>query len=77
MSSASAKRVFAPGERIFTEGDVPDVAYLIETGRIEVWATQGSKRLTLSYLGAGEILGEMAVIDRAPRRASADAINEV
>ena len=77
MSSASAKRVFAPGERIFTEGDVPDVAYLIETGRIEVWATQGSKRLTLSYLGAGEILGEMAVIDRAPRSASADAITEV
>ena len=34
MQSASAKRVFAPGERIFTEGDEPDVAYLIESGRI-------------------------------------------
>lgn len=77
MSPASAKRVFAAGERIFTEGDVPDVAYLIESGRIEVWATQDDKRLTLSFLGAGEILGEMAVIDRAPRSASADAITEV
>ena len=56
---------------------MPDVAYLIESGRIEVWATQGSKRLTLSYLGAGELLGEMAVIDRAPRSASADALTEV
>lgn len=77
MQSASARRVFAPGERIFTEGDAPDVAYLIESGRIEVWASQGERRLTLSYLGAGEILGEMAVIDRAPRSASADALTEV
>lgn len=77
MQSASARRVFAPGERIFTEGDAPDVAYLIESGRIEIWASQGARRLTLSYLGAGEILGEMAVIDRAPRSASADAITEV
>ena len=40
MQSANARRVFAPGERIFTEGDAPDVAYLIESGRIEVWASQ-------------------------------------
>lgn len=77
MTAASAHRRFAPGERIFTEGDAPDVAYLIDSGRIEVWASQGNKRLTLSYLGPGEILGEMAVIDRAPRSACADAITEV
>lgn len=77
MSSASARRTFAPGARIFSEGDAPDVAYLIESGRIEIWTCQGARRLTLSYLGAGEILGEMAVIDRAPRSASADALTEV
>jgi len=77
MQSPSARRVFAPGERIFTEGGPPDVAYLIESGRIEIWATQGSQRLTLSFLGPGEILGEMAVIDRAARSASADALTEV
>lgn len=77
MPSASATKIFAAGERIFTEGDPPDVAYLIESGRVEVWANQGAKRLTLSFLGAGEILGEMAVIDRAPRSACADALTEV
>lgn len=75
--TASSRRTFSAGERIFTEGDAPDVAYLVESGRIEVWATQGSKRLSLSFLGPGEILGEMAVIDRAARSASADAITEV
>lgn len=77
MQSVRALRNFAAGERIFTEGDAPDVAYLIETGRVEVWVTQGGKRLILSYLGPGEILGEMAVIDRAPRSASADALSGV
>lgn len=77
MISARARRRFAAGERIFTEGDAPDVAYLIESGRIEVWATQGNRRLSFSFLGPGEILGEMAVIDRAPRSASADALTEV
>ncbi len=77
MQSVRALRNFAAGERIFTEGDAPDVAYLIESGRVEVWVTQGSKRLVLSYLGPGEILGEMAVIDRAPRSASADALSGV
>lgn len=77
MGAASARRTFARGSRIFVEGDAPDVAYLVESGRIEVWTVQGSRRLTLSYLGPGEILGEMAVIDRAPRSASADALTDV
>ncbi|GMU43593.1 MAG: EAL domain-containing protein [Xanthomonadales bacterium] len=77
MGAASARRSFLRGARIFTEGDAPDVAYLVESGRIEVWTAQGSRRLTLSYLGPGEILGEMAVIDRAPRSASADALTDV
>lgn len=77
MPAASARRVFKPGEHIFREGDAPDVAYLIESGRIEVWTGNDERRLTLSYLGPGEILGEMAVIDLAPRSASALALTEV
>lgn len=77
MSAVNARRVFRAGERIFSEGDPPDVAYLIESGRIEVWTGHGARRITLSYLGSGEILGEMAVIDLAPRSASADALTDV
>lgn len=75
MNGAS-KRHLTVGEQIFAEGDAPDVAYLIESGRIEVWRQQGGTRLTLSFLGAGEILGEMAVIDRAPRSATAEVIED-
>jgi len=77
MQTVRALRNFAAGERIFSEGDDPDVAYLIESGRVEVWIDQELGPVTLSYLGPGEILGEMAIIDRAPRSATADAISAV
>lgn len=71
MTQASLK--FSPGEVIFREGDPPGAAYLIESGRIEVSVWQGGERLLLSFLGPGDLLGEMAVIDDAPRTAEARA----
>lgn len=62
---------------IFREGDPPTCAYLIDAGRVEVATEQGGKRLVLSYLGPGDLLGEMAMIDDAPRSAEARALTEV
>jgi diguanylate cyclase len=77
MKDPGLRRRFQVGEAIFREGAAPDCAYLIDEGRVEIWVEQRGERLTLAYLGPGEILGEMAVIDRAPRSASALAITEV
>jgi diguanylate cyclase len=65
---------FETGEVIFREGDPPGTAYLVESGRIEVSIRQGDARIVLSFLGAGDLLGEMAVLDDAPRSAQARAI---
>jgi diguanylate cyclase len=64
----------AAGETIFREGDPPGDAYLIESGKIEVSILQNQRPVVLSFLGAGELLGEMAVIDDAPRSATALAL---
>jgi diguanylate cyclase len=64
------------GEYLFREGDAPSVAYLIESGEVEVSADRDGKRWVLSKLGAGDLLGEMAVIDDAPRTASARALSD-
>jgi EAL domain-containing protein (putative c-di-GMP-specific phosphodiesterase class I) len=77
MKEGGVRRHFERGEPIFSEGDAPDCAYLIEEGQVEIWVEQRGERLTLAYLGQGEILGEMAVIDRAPRSASATALGAV
>ncbi len=63
----------APGEYVFHQGDPPTSAFLIESGRIEILSEQDSGTVRLGVLGPGDLLGEMAIIDAAPRTASARA----
>jgi EAL domain-containing protein (putative c-di-GMP-specific phosphodiesterase class I) len=73
----SALRLFLrAGDALFREGDAPTTAFLIESGEIEVTMLRGGERVTLSRLGPGDLLGEMAVIDDAPRTATALALTE-
>jgi len=57
---------------LFRAGDVGDAMYLIERGkvRISVRATDGHD-VTLTELAGGDFFGEMALLDRQPRSASA------
>lgn len=68
------RKRFRHGEVIFDEGDHGDCAYIIERGRVEIFVTSASERVSLTTLGVGEIFGEMSVIDGSPRSASAVAI---
>ena len=61
------------GTVLFREGDAPNCAYLIESGIISVQASQNGETIELGKLDSGDILGEMAVIDDAPRTATAIA----
>lgn len=73
---ADPRRHCQAGEIIFREGDPPGCAYLIDRGRVEVSTQQHGKKLVFSYLGPGDLLGEMAVIDDDARSADAIAITE-
>ncbi len=64
------------GEYLFREGDAPTSAFLIQSGRIEISTHQDGHPLVLSVLNAGDLLGEMAVIDDAPRTADARALDD-
>ncbi|HET7848158.1 MAG TPA: cyclic nucleotide-binding domain-containing protein [Pseudolabrys sp.] len=57
------------GETVFKEGDVAAEFYVIKRGQIDI---QLGNRL-LDTLGANDIFGEMALIDSAPRSATAVA----
>lgn len=63
-------------EILFKEGDQPTVAFLIESGEIEISTLQDGEILILSKLVSGDLLGEMAVIDDAPRTATARALTD-
>ena len=57
------------GENLFTEGDYGNSMYLVKSGNIDIMV--GGK--LLATVGAGEVLGEMALIDQPRRSATAVA----
>lgn len=57
----------AAGTTIFKAGDAGDVMYVIIDGEIEIRVGA----MTVEVAGPGSIVGEMALIDQAPRSASA------
>ena len=67
---------FRAGSIIFAENDPPTTAFLIEKGEVEVSTLQRGERTVLGTLGAGMLLGEMAVLDNSLRSATAQAITD-
>ena len=63
---------FKTGEIIFREGAVPTALYIIRTGRVRI--SRGNA--VLDELGANAFFGEMALIDQAPRCATATALED-
>ncbi len=71
----SAYRIdLQPGDVLFREGDPPTTAFLIESGTLRITAQRAGLAVVLSDLGAGALVGEMAVLDDSPRSATAVAL---
>lgn len=65
------------GKTIFRKGDAGDVAYVIQSGTVEIVRPVAGHRRVIATLAAGEIFGEMALIDGKPRMADAVAVGDV
>lgn len=76
MSDHGLRRVFAQGQTVFTEGEAGERAYLIERGQVDISFERRGRPVRIASLGAGEIFGEMALIDDRPRSATAVATAE-
>ncbi len=64
-------RDFPRGTVLFREGDPGDEMYVIQRGRVVITARVGAVEKVLTTLGQGEFLGEMSILNRAPRSATA------
>jgi CRP-like cAMP-binding protein len=62
---------FNAGDRIFKEGDKGRCAYLVKSGRVDLYRTLNNQEMSLGSLEAGAIFGEMAVITGETRTATA------
>lgn len=74
MDSTEFPAHFNTNAFIFREGDLGDCAYIIDSGLVEVSIEKDSRKLVIATLSKGELLGEMAIIDKLPRTASARAV---
>ena len=71
------KRSLRKDEILFHKGDEGDSLFIINTGRVKI-VTQDSQEneVVLNQVGAGEIIGEMALLDHEPRSAGVVALEE-
>ena len=64
-------RDYPAGTVLFREGEAGDAMYVIQSGSVEIRRTIGEQERVLAVLPAGEFLGEMALLNKRPRSATA------
>ncbi|MCB1146409.1 MAG: Crp/Fnr family transcriptional regulator [Leptospiraceae bacterium] len=70
-------KTFKPNEIIFCEFEPGNDFYLIQQGKVKIAKIVKNKEKTMDILGVGDIFGEMAILEEAPRSASAIAVDNV
>lgn len=76
-SSQPSKRDFKSGEIILRQGTKGDCAYIIEEGAVEIFIERPDGKIQMvGTRGPGSIIGEMAMVDDAPRTATIRVIKD-
>jgi elongation factor P len=73
IESIGYEKQLKSGEILFKEGDRGDEMYLIRAGKIRIVKDLEGISKTLAVIGEGEFFGEMALLDKSPRSATAIA----
>jgi len=69
------KVVFAAGDTVLSEGEQGRTAFLVISGKVEVVVGSGSKAKSVATLRAGEVFGEMSLLEPGPRSATVRALD--
>jgi CRP/FNR family transcriptional regulator, cyclic AMP receptor protein len=71
VAQRSHRRVFEAGRNVMTIEQPGEAVYIILHGTVKIHIEQSERDVILSILGAGDLLGEMSLIDSVGRSASA------
>ena len=67
------RQTLQAGDGIFKEGEEGNMAYVVQSGEVEIYKDVDGVETVLGRVGQGGIFGEMALIDSKPRMAGARA----
>lgn len=71
------KEFYQAGSPIFFEGDIESHFYIIEAGNVSIFTkNKMGEKIELAHLKSGEIFGEMALVQKSERQASALALTD-
>ena len=74
LSALCQSQIRAQGDVIFKQGDPADTLYIIASGQVEIAVHNAQGGLMPEvYLGSGQIIGEMGLVDAGTRSASVTA----
>ncbi len=68
---------FTPDQVIFLEHEPGNQLYIIQEGEVKISKIVNKQEVLLNILKAGDIFGEMAILENKPRNATAIASNKV
>lgn len=75
--SAQAESVqVRAGENLMEEGAPGDAAYVVVDGEFEIVKKSDAQSITIAVREPGEVIGEMALLDQAPRSATVRAVRD-
>jgi CRP-like cAMP-binding protein len=67
---------FTKGQFVFREGEEGDEMYIIQAGKVAIQKTIRNKRTVLTLLEKGDFFGEMCILERLPRTADAEVVED-
>jgi CRP-like cAMP-binding protein len=65
---------FDKGTVLFREGDRGEDMYIVQTGKVAIKKKLNDGETVLAVLEKGDFFGEMAILERAPRSATAEVV---
>jgi hypothetical protein len=76
LARASTEDEFSPGETLCVEGEPGNEVFILLTGEVKITKKDGERERLIGTEKAGSFIGEMAVLDPAPRSATVVAGDE-
>jgi CRP/FNR family cyclic AMP-dependent transcriptional regulator len=76
VASLSQQRRYDRGDIILSEGEKTRELFIVADGMVQISLRTADASTPLANLGAGQVFGEMALVDRGARSATVEAVKD-